>query len=92
MKLEDRERIEGTDITIGRRVYYKDGGAVISPRWAAEYRELTGKQVCVNLNTKSKLEARRKGRHFRPSLKTGSRTSPMPGSGSKKSSMLIFHL
>jgi integrase len=60
MKLSDRERIEGTDITIGRRVYYKAGVETLSPRWAAEYREGTGKQVCVNLGTKSKLEAKRK--------------------------------
>ena len=59
MKLEERERIEGTDITIGRRVYYKAGEPMISPCWAAEYRDGTGKQVCVNLGTRSKLEARR---------------------------------
>jgi len=60
MKLEERERIDGTDITIGRRVYYSSGTPSISPRWAAEYREGTGRQVCVNLDTGSKLEARRK--------------------------------
>jgi integrase len=60
MKLQERERIEGTDITIGRRVYYKAGAAVLSVRWAAEYREGTGRQVCINLGTRSKLEARRK--------------------------------
>lgn len=60
MKLEERERIEGTAITIGRRVYYAGGKSIVSPRWAAEYREGTGKQVCVNLGTRSKQEARRK--------------------------------
>ena len=59
MKLEERERIEGTDITIGRRVYYKDGEPAPSPCWAAEYRDGTGKQICVNLGTESKLEAKR---------------------------------
>ncbi len=59
MKLEERERIEGTAITIGRRVYYDGGVARLSPRWAAEYRDATGKQVCVNLGTRSKSEALR---------------------------------
>ena len=71
MKLEERERIEGTDITIGRRVYYKDGATVISPRWAAEYREGTGKQVCVNLATGSKTAARRKALALHAKLEDG---------------------
>jgi site-specific recombinase XerD len=71
MKLEERERIEGTDITIGRRVYYKDGAAVVSPRWAAEYREGTGKQVCVNLGTGSKAAAHRKALALHAKLEDG---------------------
>jgi integrase len=71
MKLEERERIEGTDITIGRRVYYKDGAPVLSPRWAAEYRDGTGKQVCVNLGTESKLEARRKALALHAEVESG---------------------
>jgi site-specific recombinase XerD len=71
MKLEERERIEGTDITIGRRVYYKSGAAILSPRWAAEYREGTGRQVCVNLGTRSKLEARRKALALHAKIQDG---------------------
>ena len=60
MKLEDRERIEGTNITIGRRVSYSGGETFVSPRYAAEYRDESGKQVCENLATESRLEARKK--------------------------------
>ena len=71
MKLQDRERIEGTAITIGRRVYYKAGAAVLSPRWAAEYREGTGRQVCINLGTRSKAEAHRKALSLHARLEDG---------------------
>ncbi len=59
MKLEDRERIEGTAITIGRRVNYSQGKRRVSKRYAAEYRDDAGRQVCENLKTQSRLEARR---------------------------------
>ena len=59
MKLENRERIEGTEITIGKRVYYRHRQRHVSRRYAAEYRDDSGKQVCENLKTKSRLEARR---------------------------------
>src|SRR5580704_2940442 len=71
MKLEQRERIDGTDITIGRRVYYKGDAAVLSPRWAAEYREGTGKQICVNLKTRCKAEARRKALALHAKIEAG---------------------
>jgi site-specific recombinase XerD len=71
MKLEERERIEGTDITIGRRVYYKAGEPAVSPCWAAEYRDGTGKQVCVNLGTRSKLEAHRKALALHAKIEDG---------------------
>ena len=60
MKLTDRERVEGTEITIGRRVYYSGGQQVVSKRFAAEYRDDSGKQCCENLGSRSRLEARRK--------------------------------
>jgi integrase len=71
MKLEERERIEGTDITIGRRVYYAGGKAIVSPRWAAEYRDPTGKQVGVNLKCTSKTEARKKALALHAKLEDG---------------------
>lgn len=71
MKLEDRERIEGTDITIGRRVYYSDGARTVSPRWAAEYRDPTGKQIGVNLKCTSKLQARKKALALHAKLEDG---------------------
>ena len=60
MKLTDRERVEGTNITIGRRVHYRKKRRVESRLYAAEYRDETGKQVCESLDTRSRLEARRK--------------------------------
>jgi hypothetical protein len=60
MKLENRERVDGTQITIGRRVHYRSQKGSepktkkkISGCYAAEYRELDGKQVCQSLNTTS---------------------------------------
>lgn len=46
MKLVNRERIDGTNVTIGLRVYYKDKRAKAGRRYSAEYRDLDGKQVC----------------------------------------------
>jgi hypothetical protein len=47
MKLTERERVDGTQVTIGRRVYYKNKKQRISKRYAAEYRDLDGKQACL---------------------------------------------
>lgn len=71
MKLTDRERIEGTEITIGRRVHYKKGRAVESDRYAAEYRDESGKQVAENLKTESRLEARKKALAIHARLQDG---------------------
>jgi hypothetical protein len=60
MKLIDREKVDGTEITIGRRVYSRDGQQIESDVFAAEYRNEDGEQVCEGLGTKSRLEARRK--------------------------------
>ena len=59
MKLTDRERVDGTPVTIGHRVYYRDGCKKVSKGYSAEYRDTTGKQVCEGLGTRSRLEARR---------------------------------
>lgn len=37
MKMEHRERVTGTDITIGRRVYYRGGKKVIGKNYSAEF-------------------------------------------------------
>ena len=59
MKLLDRERVEGMNITIGRRVHYRQKGPKVSAVCAAEYRDDLEKQRCDNLGTRSRLEARR---------------------------------
>ncbi len=59
MKLMNRERVDGTPVTIGHRVRYRDGSRKASKRYSAEYRDETGKQVCEGLGTRSRLEARR---------------------------------
>jgi len=71
MKLADRERVDGTPITIGRRVRYRKTGEVVSRSYAAEYRDETGKQVCEGLGTRSKLEARRKAMEIFGRLRDG---------------------
>ena len=60
MKLEARELIEGTRITIGKRVYYRQGKRVLGKTYSAEYRDSAGQQVTESLGTRSRLEARRK--------------------------------
>ena len=60
MKMMDRERVEGTQVTIGRRVNYRQGKATPSKKFAAEYTDHSGDQVSEHLGTQSKLEARRK--------------------------------
>jgi len=71
MKLEDRERIEGTDITIGRRVYYREGRRKVSRKFAAEYRDDSGLQTGETLNTTSRLEGRRKALEIHARLQQG---------------------
>ena len=60
MKLVDRERVEATNITIGRRIYYKNKRRKLGRSYAAEYRDPTGTQICESLDTASRAEARRK--------------------------------
>jgi len=71
MKLEERERIDGTSVTMGRRVYYSDGKRKVSRRYAAEYRDLDGVQVCRNLSTTNKSQARRMAMEIQQELETG---------------------
>jgi integrase len=85
MKLINRERIDGTQITIGIRAYYKDkkqrpdlqndkekkSKYKASGCYAAEYRDLDGKQVCRNLGTRNKTKARRMAVEIQQQLETG---------------------
>ncbi len=71
MKLADRERVDGTSVTIGRRVYYRNKKYCTSKCYAAEYRDLDGKQVCRNLRTRSRTEARRKAIEIQQELESG---------------------
>ncbi|MEM6259842.1 MAG: site-specific integrase [Planctomycetota bacterium] len=52
--------MDGTTITIGRRVYYSGDRQKVGRYFAAEYRDDTGKQVCESLKVTSKAAARRK--------------------------------
>ena len=83
MKLEKRERVDGTCITIGRRVHYrsKNGSGSKTKKkasgfYAAEYRDLDGKQRCDNLGTKSRIEARRKAYEIQQDLDSGAIRKP----------------
>ena len=71
MKLVNRERVEGTNITIGHRVYYKGAQTKVSKRYAAEYRDIDGKQIGRKLGTKSKAEARRMAIEIQQELESG---------------------
>jgi len=76
MKLANRERVDGTRVTIGRRVYYVDGKAKISPRYTAEYRDLDGRQVSRSLGTTSKAQARRMALQIQQELESGIQSAP----------------
>jgi site-specific recombinase XerD len=71
MKLIDRERVDGTQVTIGHRVYYSNGKCKVSRRYAAEYRDLDGVQVCRNLSTTNKSQARRMAVEIQQELEAG---------------------
>ena len=59
MKLTNRERVDGTPVTIGHRIHYRDGRKQASRKYSAEYRDPSGKQVCESLGTSNRQEARR---------------------------------
>jgi len=71
MKLTSRERVDGTQITIGHRVSYANGKQKISRRYAAEYRDADGKQVCESLGTSNKSQARRLAIEIQQRLDSG---------------------
>jgi len=71
MKLQERERVDGTQVTIGRRVYYKNRKQKISRRYAAEYRDPDGRQTCRNLGTTSRAKARRMAIEIQQELESG---------------------
>jgi len=71
MKLKERERVDGTRVTIGRRVYYRKGMQQVSRRYAAEYRDPDGKQTCRNLGTTSRAKARRMAIEIQQQLESG---------------------
>lgn len=71
MKLTDRERVEGTRITIGRRVIRRDGQLKASRRYVAEYRDLSGKQVCESLRVSNRVLARRRALELQQRLERG---------------------
>ncbi len=71
MKLVNRERIDGTQITLGKRVYYKDGKKVTAKSFSAEYTDHEGKQQCRTLGTKNIAHARRRAIKIQEQLETG---------------------
>jgi len=72
MKLVERERVTGTRITLGRRVYYRHGRQTVSRWYAVEYRDANGVQHCRNLATTNRSQARRLVLEIKKQLETGS--------------------
>ena len=77
MKLVSRERVDGTQITIGKRVYYKDGKKNTAKSFSAEYTDHEGKQQCRSLETANITYARRKAIKIQEQLETGTE-QPVP--------------
>jgi integrase len=71
MKLMDRERVDGTTVTIGKRVYYKNGKKTVSTKYSAEFRDLNGKQCSEGLRTTNKSQARRLAIEIQQQLEKG---------------------
>lgn len=59
MKLHNREKVDGTTVTIGKRVYYNRGKKTISRKYAAEYRDIDGTQSVTHFGTSNKAQSRR---------------------------------
>src|SRR5262249_55451183 len=76
MKLIERERVDGTQVTIGRRIHYENGKQRIGRRFAAEYRGAEGEQVCETLRTTNKAHARRLAIEIQQRLDNGSDKVP----------------
>ena len=78
MKLMDRERVDGTQITVGKRVYYKSGKKIIAAMFSAEYTDHNGKQLCRSLDTANIGHARRKAIKIQEQLEKGiEQTTPL---------------
>lgn len=71
MKLFERERVDGTRVTIGRRAHYDHGRHRISRRYTAEYRNADGEQVSETLRTTNKAQARRLAVEIQQRLDSG---------------------
>lgn len=71
MKLVNRERVDGTQITLGKRVYYRDGKKVTAKSFSVEYTDHEGKQQCKSLGTKNIVHARRKAIKIQDQLEKG---------------------
>lgn len=76
MKLIDRERVDGTQVTIGHRVYYQNGKQRVGRQFAAEYRNAEGQQVCETLRTSNKTQARRHALEIQQRVENGTDRQP----------------
>ncbi len=76
MKLIERERVDGTQVTIGQRVTYVGGVQKAGRRYAAEYRDADGKQVTEGLGTTNKAQARRMAIEIQQRLDSGLEKAP----------------
>jgi len=71
MKLVNRERVDGTDITIGQRTYVSNGKENVCKTYSAEYRDSNGKQCIEPLGTSNKSMARRTAIELQQRLEKG---------------------
>ncbi len=71
MKLAERERVEGTRVTIGRRVLSASGDSKLSRKYVAEYRDGSGRQVCESLRVTNRVLARRLALEVQQRLERG---------------------
>lgn len=77
MKLTQRERVDGTQITIGRRVLRRAGREKVSRKFVAQYRDQSGRQCCESLRVATVALARRRAIEIQQRLERGEER-PLP--------------
>lgn len=63
-------------MTVGRRIHYENGRQRIGRRFAAEYRNVEGEQVCEMLRTSNKAQARRLALEIQQRVENGTDRQP----------------
>jgi integrase/recombinase XerD len=76
LKASTNQRRQPVPLLLTANIYYRKDQKKISKRYAAEYRDVDGKQVCHNLGTKNRTKARRTAIEIQQRLESGMERKP----------------